>query len=735
MNISLFIVGLSLVLQLLSAFLALRLIIFSKRKTAGVFLLLATLLMFFRRFQSFHRFIAEGDAGIDLSAEITGCVVSVMLVVGLLYLNRFIPLLQQSIEEHALSQQILQDVNAKLQTLIRSIPDMIYFKDPAGRHMMVNKAFEDFTGETEDMVVGKTVDDLLPAGAAADCKKSEEELIKNRRPVAFEEALTGRDGAKRVFDTVKAPIYDAGGALMGIVCVSHDVTEHRQAEERISRLSRRNELILSSAGEGIYGIDTDGNVTFANPAAEKMIGWEPREIIGKRQHDMLHHSKADGSPNPPETCKIYAAYKDGRVYHADDEVFWRKDGTFFPVEYTSTPIREDGAITGAVVVFKDVSDRKQAELMLKAAVRKAREERAKSDSVIAAIGDGLIILDEEFKIVFQNETIARMIGNHVGEICYRDVEKRGVLCDNCPVELSFRDGRVHQTERTRGSGLSTVYLDITSSPITDSAGKTVAVIELVKDITTRKKAEEVLRRSHHDLERLVEERTAELKAANEQLRNLSGHLQNARENERMAVAREVHDELGQLLTALKMDFSILRKRLPADQASAMERADSIDKLVEMAIQNVKRISTDLRPGILDHLGLGAAIEWQAEEFEKRTGIRCESSLAFEEVRLNKERSTMVFRLLQEALTNVARHAKATEVSIRLNAQAEWLTLHIEDNGVGITETQKADPKSLGLIGMRERVHSCGGMLSICGARNGGTAMTVQIPLDAGGGVV
>lgn len=733
MNVSLFIICVALSLQLLAAFVALRLIIHSKKRIAGVLMLVTTLLMTFRRFLSLNRLIAEGEAGISLPDELTGCLVSIMLVIGFLYLSRLIPFLQQKIEEHTLSQKILQDANAKLRTLIQAIPDAVYFKDPSRRYLMVNKAFERFTGEAQSMIVGKTDEDLLPPDIAEIRKKSDEKSIQGRVPVLIEDTMTGKDGIIRIFDCIKAPIYDAQGALLGIVGVSRDVTEHKKAEERVAQLSHRNELILNSAGEGIYGLDVNGNTTFANPAAAKMIGWEPHELIGKQQHNILHHSKPDGSPYAKDQCKIYAAFEEGKVYHVDDEVFWRKDGTCFPVEYTSTPIWEDGKPAGAVVVYKDISERKQVETLLKAALFSAREEKAKSDSIIAAIGDGLVILDEEFRIIFQNETITKMIGSHVGKICYKAGEGRNVVCENCPVELSFRDGLVHRMERTRTTNHSIFHMDITSSPIRDSSGKIVAVIELVRDITDRKKAEGVLMRSRDELESLVEKRAAELKTVNEQLRNLSGHLQNARESERTAIAREIHDELGQLLTALKMDFSVLRKRLPGDRKSVMEKADSIDELIEITIQNVKRISTDLRPGILDHLGLIAAIEWQAEEFEKRTGVRCAVSIETEKAGLDKDRATMVFRVFQEALTNVARHAKATEVSVLLTEQADWLTLQVEDNGVGITEMQTTDPRSLGLIGMRERVYSCGGLLSIRGARNAGTTMTVQVPLAGNGG--
>jgi PAS domain S-box-containing protein len=164
------------------------------------------------------------------------------------------------------------------------------------------------------------------------------------------------------------------------VAVARDITERKKSEEdlrnavkRVEEEKARNELILKSAGEGIYGVDFNGNTTFINPAAAKMIGWEVEEIIGRRQHDVLHHSRPDGSAYPVDECPIYAAFKDGSVHHVTDEVFWKKNGTSFPVDYTSTPIIEDGKLVGAVVIFSDISERKKAEQRLKESESRLKE--------------------------------------------------------------------------------------------------------------------------------------------------------------------------------------------------------------------------------------------------------------------------------------------------------------------------------------------------------------------------
>jgi len=220
----------------------------------------------------------------------------------------------------------------------------------------------------------------------------------------------------------------------------------------------------------------------------------------------------------------------------------------------------------------------------------------------------------------------------------------------------------------------------------------------------------------------------ELKNSHEQLRNLSIHLQSVREEERTRIAREIHDQLGQALTALKIDFSWLNNRLPKNQKSLLEKIESMSKLVDMTIQMVRRISSELRPGILDDLGLAAAIEWQAEEFQDRTGIKCEIALEPEDIILDQDCSTTIFRIFQEAITNVVRHANATEVKISLEKEAGKLMLEVKDNGKGITEEQISDPKSFGLIGIRERAHFWGGEVVISGVRDKGPTVTVSIPL-------
>jgi signal transduction histidine kinase len=220
----------------------------------------------------------------------------------------------------------------------------------------------------------------------------------------------------------------------------------------------------------------------------------------------------------------------------------------------------------------------------------------------------------------------------------------------------------------------------------------------------------------------------ELQYSFEHLRALTARLQGIREEERKSVAREIHDELGQALTAIKIDLVSLKRQFPPDVEQQRKRTDSILGLVDQTIQSVRRISTELRPGILDDLGLVAAVEWAAEEFEARTGTRCRLDLPGDDIEIDQERATAMFRIFQETLTNVARHANASEVGVRLAKENGDLTLEVHDNGRGIGEEQLTGGRSLGILGMRERVALLGGELGIIGAPQKGTTIRVRIPV-------
>jgi len=237
-------------------------------------------------------------------------------------------------------------------------------------------------------------------------------------------------------------------------------------------------------------------------------------------------------------------------------------------------------------------------------------------------------------------------------------------------------------------------------------------------------------RALREAEERTQHRRAEeqLRESHEQLRALSVYLQSVREEERTRIAREVHDELGQALTSCKLDLSWIAGKLPSDLKPLIDKARTLTAHIDSTIQTVRRISSELRPGVLDHLGLVAAIEWQANEFQNRTGIRCDVRSRIREP-LDQDLSTTFFRIFQETLTNVIRHAGATQVAVDLKEAEGRITLEVKDNGRGIARTEIFNSQSMGLLGMRERTELLGGIFQIGNVpRKTGTRVRVSIPL-------
>jgi PAS domain S-box-containing protein len=249
-------------------------------------------------------------------------------------------------------------------------------------------------------------------------------------------------------------------------------------------------------------------------------------------------------------------------------------------------------------------------------------------------------------------------------------------------------------------------------PVYDASGNLVAVEGIARDVTERVESQRRLRESQ------------------EQMRQLAARIQTAREEERATVARELHDELGQTLTAIKLDLGRTTSAMKDNRVTpvVIDRLQSLIGLVEIGIETVKRITTSLRPPTLDHLGLPAAVRWEAMTFRSRTGLRCHVHADKEITALNPEQQTALFRIFQEALTNVVRHARASAVHVTLAERRDEFDLRIRDNGCGVTDAQLADPHAIGLLGMRERAALVGGTFVIAGRRGKGTSITVRVPL-------
>jgi PAS domain S-box-containing protein len=400
-----------------------------------------------------------------------------------------------------------------------------------------------------------------------------------------------------------------------------------------------------------------------------------------------------------------------------------KDGTLIEVEAVSQDMLVNRTPARLLLVI-DVTDRRRAEHAIR------RSEYLYRTVASNIPSGGVVLFDRELRcIVADGAGVSDAVGTSkeglVGKRLpeFIPAEAWPVFEPLCGAALEGRSGSAEVP-----AGGRTFFVHTLSIP-GEQGGIAMGMV-MALDITVRKGVEEGVRRLNEDLERRVAERTAQLEDAYHHLQALSARLHSVREQEQARIAREIHDELGQALTGLKFELSRLAQRLKNVPGDLSEKATGLGVVVDETIHNVRRISGELRPAILDDLGLFAALEWHGEEFEKRTGIRCTIKPPRHRLEVGPDLGIALFRICQESLTNVARHAQATAVRIVLARTRKHVVLEVRDNGVGIPPGALTGVKSLGLLGMRERARAFGGEAVIEGAPGEGTVVRVSIPRPA-----
>ncbi|MCG2722107.1 MAG: PAS domain S-box protein [Thermodesulfovibrionales bacterium] len=511
------------------------------------------------------------------------------------------------------------------QMLIDTMNEGLGVLNEKGFITFVNNKTCELVGHSQEEMIGRHVFEFLDEENRAKMQKQLNRRTKGDSG-SYEVVWTKKNGQKIHTVVSPQPIFDAQGLFKGSFAVLTDITEQKRIQRELEQNLYQKRLILESVGEGIYGVDKDGNTIFVNPELLFMTGYDDYELLGQNAHFILRHSRTDGTPYDRETCPILDTLRNGLIYKVGDEVLWRKDGTRLPVEYTSAPILEEGNVIGAVVVVRDVTERTRAE--------------------------------EEIRKL--NEELERRV-----------------------VERTFQLEAV--------------------------------IKELESEIIERRNAEDKLQKYA------------------EQLQVLSKRLIDVQEAERRYIAQELHDEVGQALTGVKLAIDMLIK-VPSENTIAC--LGEVQDLVQELLGRVRNMSLDLRPSMLDDLGLLPALFWHFNRFTNQTNVKVRFKHEGLDMRFPSEIETAAYRIVQEALTNVARHACVNEASVFVAKNHQALVIKIADKGVGFDyETVLNARDTAGLRWMNERVLMLRGQMHIDSSPGNGTCLTARIPLKDSSSVI
>lgn len=595
----------------------------------------------------------------------------------------------------------LEAERARWQQVVKGIADEVWLCDTQSRFTLVNRqevtdiGLKQFTDMPLSEILER-IEILEPDGAPRAVERTPMLRSLAGETVRGEELIRHRaTGRTRWRQFSSAPVRDSSGTILGAIAIISDITERKHNEE----LLRFTQFSIENASDAIFWSGLDARICFVNAAGCQLLGYSREELLELSVHDL-----EPGRPRDEWTMDC-ARLKEVKSLRFESKVR-RKDGSFVPVEITINHL-EFGGKEHHCAFIRDITQRKKSEETLRKLSLAAEHTSA-----------GIIITDLHGVIEYANPRYCFMIGYQPEEVIGQNprIFKSG---HTPPGEyqrlwqtiLAGADWKGELLNRKKSGEL--FWERATISPIKQPGGNITHFVAVKEDVTAQKRAEDALLMSRQEL------------------RALAGRLQAVREQERTRLAREIHDVLAQELSFLKMEISSFKFRLSqAGQDVFALRLKDMDQAVDRAVASVQEIATALRPVILDSLGLCAAVEWQVREFEARSGISCKVSVPGSALPLDHERSTALFRLLQESLTNVLRHSEARRVEVSLTWESGVVALRVQDNGRGIPESKLNAPRSIGLIGMRERAYLLGGQCQITSKPGEGALIEARFDLPA-----
>jgi len=596
-------------------------------------------------------------------------------------------------------EEKLAQSEARLWTILESIPFDLLLIDDSGRYVMQNAASKIAWGD----VTGKLPEEV------ADSAETLAVWLDNNRKAFSGEVVRGEtsykiSGVERHLYNIIAPVY-SGGGIRGITIVNIDITELKRAEKALRESEEKYRFLVENTGTAVSFWDTEGRLLLANRIAAHYFGSTPAQMIGKTAHDLLPKDQADKVRARQQHVLISGAgmQNEEHLNTATGERWFR---SFLQ------PVGDaEGRLFGVQVVSHDVTELTRVE-------RDLRESDARLRLMVSQLPAVLWTVDRNLRFTSSAGMGLEVLGLKPGQVVGKTLFEYFGTGD--PESLSIAnhrramEGEAASYQVTWNGRVWETHLD----PLHDNQGEIIGCVGMALDVTEQKLAEE------------------EVENSREQLRALAKRLHEVREEESTAIAREVHDELGQALSGLKFDLDFVKRRLgrceePGERAKLDERIKEMYATIDTEIEVVREISTRLRIKALDDLGLVGAIEMYSQEFRRRTGIPCDVNQYGVEVmesEMDSQRKTSVFRILQEILTNIRRHAAATHVWVDLRGEEDSLILEVRDNGKGIPAERLKHLDGLGVLGMRERAQAFGGHVKIDSGPGKGTSVSVTIPL-------